>query len=211
MKMRDKVSSLKTTQKPSSQRWLLRQLNDPYVRQARQQGYRCRSSFKLLELHQQFNLFRPGMSILDLGCAPGGWCQAVSQCLEGEGHIIGVDKLPMVPLPLVCFHQGDILDPVLEEEISRSSFHVVLSDMAPSSTGHKTTDRLQMETLMETVWAIACHTLLGGGHLIMKAFHGHNDLMKELKRAFRSVHYVKPKASRVASREIYVIALDFKV
>lgn len=217
----DKTYKLNKKQKPSSQRWIMRHLNDPYVHRAAAEGYRCRSAFKLQEIQSKTNLIKEKSAVLDLGCAPGGWSQiAAKHIFPGrkdhndqaipcsQGMLMGIDRLVMQPIPHVIFHQGDILDPAIQSLLALYQFDIILSDMAPSLTGHTTTDRLQMEELMEMVWEIAQEKLSDQGSLVMKAFHGF--LSKEISPFFDKVFYFKPESSRSTSREIYLIAQGFK-
>lgn len=210
MSKQEKIHYLQKKKTPSSQKWLLRHFNDPYVHQAQKQGYRCRSAFKLLEMDEKYKIFRPGMNVLDLGCFPGGWCQVAMQCLKATGMVIGIDKQLMNELPNVIFCHGDILESKVERFLEGKSFHVVLSDLAPSCTGHAPTDRLKMEELTSMVWQFALKILLPQGTLVMKIFHGHDELINSMNSFFQSVRYAKPSASRSASKEIYVIASQFK-
>ena len=208
-----KVYRLDKKVKPSSQQWLRRHLSDPYVQKAAKEGFRCRSAYKLEEMHQRFSLFYPGIAVLDLGCAPGGWCQVVQRCLrDSEGKIsstiMGIDRLAMEPLEGVSFLQGDILDESVQKQFLSLRFHGVLSDMAPSQTGHRDTDRMQMEVLVQEAWQVVHQCLQMGGFLVMKIFHG--EMTKNLAPLFGSVHLVKPKASRPASKEIYLVACNYK-
>jgi len=210
IRLTEKVKSLKTQHKASSQRWLLRHLNDPFVRQARQEGWRCRSALKLVELNNAHQILAPGMNVLDLGCSPGGWSQVARHFLGNSGMIISIDRLTMDPLPHVIFHQGDILDSQTIELITPHSFQCILSDMAPSSTGHKATDRLQMESLLDTVWEVAQYTLAEDGCLVAKMFHGQENFVKNIQKFFSSVRYVKPCASRASSKETYFVAKGYR-
>jgi 23S rRNA (uridine2552-2'-O)-methyltransferase len=205
-----KVYRLHTKLKSSSNQWIRRHLNDAYVHQAADLGYRCRSAFKLIELDDKFHLFAPGMTVLDLGCAPGGWSQVASQriCAGPKGLVVGIDRDPMAPLPHVTFFQGDILEDPAHDFLEGQSFQVILSDMAPSLTGHAPTDRLQMEALMEMVWHLAQSKLASKGCIVMKAFHG--LLRDQMAPFFSKIFYAKPDASRRSSREIYLVALGFK-
>lgn len=203
-----KVYRLKKKTKPSSQKWLRRHLNDPYVHRAAAEGFRCRSAFKLKEIQDRFSVLSQGQTVLDLGCAPGGWSQVVTQFLKGRGRLIGIDLLAIEPLSGMDFYQGDILELPIEEILQGVNCDVVLSDMAPSLTGHGATDRIRMEELVETVWAIAQERLKPGGALIFKTFHG--DMLAQLVPFFGSVQYVKPLSSRSESKEMYLVARNFK-
>lgn len=203
-----KVYRLKKKTKPSSQKWLKRHLNDPYVHRASVEGFRCRSAFKLKEIQDRFSLLSQGQTILDLGCAPGGWCQVVTKLLKGSGRLIGIDLLEMESISGMEFYQGDILELSIKNILQGEVCDVVLSDMAPSLTGHGATDRIRMEELVETVWTIAQEQLKQGGSLISKTFHG--EQLGQLSPFFESAQYVKPLASRPESKEIYLVARGFK-
>lgn len=203
----DKTYRLHQKKKSSSQKWLLRHMNDPYVHKAKDSGYRCRSAFKLKELQERYHLVQADMSILDLGSSPGGWSQLLSQWVT-SGSVLAIDLLPMQPLPGVQFIQGDILSEEVQSSLQGHRFHLICSDMAPSLTGSRTLDRLQMETLLECIWTVAFQSLHLGGTLLVKAFH--SSYLQQWKPFFRQLRYIKPKASRVQSREIYILAEDFK-
>lgn len=214
-----KVYGLHKKTKPSSQQWLLRHLNDPYVHKARAMGYRCRSAFKLDEIHRKYPLISPGMRVLDLGCAPGGWCQWLVKAVGPKGYVMGVDLLPIERLPGLVFLQGDLTDqPVhkmIEEHLMENcqnntvpGFDVIVSDMAPSLSGHTGTDRLKMEALLSSVWSVALQWLRPGGHMIVKVYHG--DMMAVATPFFSIKKYIKPPSSRPESREIYWVGQNFK-
>ena len=205
-----KVYALKTLKKESSKQWMRRHLNDPYVRRARQEKYRCRSSFKLEEILTSYPLISPGMRILDLGCAPGGWSQVVQKKIKNTGCLVGVDLLSIHPLNKMIFIQGDIQDKDIQDQIRHhaNDFDVIISDIAHSLTGHAPTDRLQMETLIETVWNITQQFSTVGSCLIMKIFHG--NMAQSIVPFFEKVRYVKPAASRSTSREIYLVGQNMK-
>ena len=198
--------------KASSQRWMQRHLNDPYVVEAQKKGYRSRAAFKLLQLDEKTHILKPGKLIIDLGCAPGGWTQIAS--LKGA-KVVGIDLLPMEPIKGATIYQGDFTDPFLQKQIIDScarKVDVILSDMAPDTTGHKQTDHLRIMALLEKVVAFAMNMLAPGGSLIMKTFQGGTEeaLLKDIKRYFEKVKHVKPAASRKESNEIYLVALNFK-
>lgn len=207
--MTDQRSVQKITKKTKegSKRWLRRQLNDPYVKQAKTLGYRSRSAFKLLEIQEKEHIIRPGLHILDLGCAPGGWSQIMTHIPKVS--VAGVDLLPTEAMPGLDFLQGDFLDPKVQAWIqSKGPFHGVVSDAAPSSTGHHATDLLRIEHMAEMVWSIAKPVLASGGFFLVKAFHtqGIQRLHQEWKKEFKRVQYIKPKSSRKESKEIYILA-----
>lgn len=203
-----KINCLHKKTKPSSQKWLLRHMNDPYVQRARKENYRCRSAFKIEEVQSRFAVFKQGQRILDLGCAPGGWSQWVLRAFKGQVKVLGVDLLVTPPLEGADFLQGDLADPLIQQEIKGNLFDVILSDMAPSFTGHAPTDTLLMEDLLALVYGLSHDCLKIHGTLVVKAFHG--NMAKILKPAFETVRHFKPKSSRPTSREIYIVAQGFK-
>jgi len=195
----------------TSKRWLLRQLNDPYVKQAKSLGYRSRSAFKFQEIQEKECIVKPRYRMLDLGCAPGGWCQIMGSIPDVQ--VVGVDLLPMEALPNVDFIQGDFSFPEIQEKIGVwGPFHGVVSDASPSSTGHHATDLLRIEHMVEIVWSIAEPLLRSEGFFLVKAFHtqGIQRLQLSWKRVFTSVKYIKPKASRKESKEIYILARGYR-
>ena len=218
--IREKVGYLRKKKKPSSTSWLLRHLNDPYVHLAQQKGYRCRSAFKLQEIDEKFRLLKKGLRVLDLGCAPGGWCQWTLPAIGKEGFLVGIDLLKVEHLPGLHFVCGDITHETSQLEIESlmkvtqkgqeriAPFDVIISDMAPSLTGHAPTDRLQMDNLLTTVWESAQRWLAPGGSLVVKVYHG--DMMSVVGGQFAVKKYMKPKSSRPESREIYMVATGFK-
>lgn len=194
--------------KESSKRWLIRQLNDPYVKKAKQEGYRSRAAFKLIEINKKERLIKQGMNVLDLGAAPGGWLQVTSKIIGDKGSIIGIDLLPIEPIDnRVTLIQGSFLD----NEIS-SKFHVVLSDMAPSSCGIQSVDQLRIVSLLDDVIEKLPNWLLKDGSFVAKVLQGGTDptLLKKLKIMFKSVSHFKPSSSRSESSEMYVVAKGFK-
>lgn len=202
--------------KVSSTKWLRRQLNDPYVKLAKAEGYRCRAAFKILEIQAKFHLFHPGKKVLDLGCAPGGWSQVVIQWV-GSGNIIGVDLLPTEPIPGAEFLQGDFTDPVIIEQLHHKlgesgQCDIIMSDMAANTCGDKATDHLRIIALLEQVLAFAQAVLTPGGSLICKFFKGGNEksLFTQLQQNFATVKFFKPQASRPESSESYLVAMGFR-
>ena len=201
--------------KISSTRWLKRQLNDPYVVEARRAGYRSRSAWKLRQLDDQLKFLKPNSRILDLGSAPGGWAQvAIERGAKKEG-VIAVDLLPMEPVPGVRFLQMDVTEPKTIEtilQISGGKIDVVLSDMAAPTTGHRQTDHIRTMALCETAVDIANMLLIAGGVLVVKVFQGgtENTILADLKRSFEKVRHVKPESSRKESPETYLVAEGFR-
>ena len=198
----------------SQQRWLTRQINDPYVALARKAGWRSRAAFKLIELDDRFKLVTPGCRVLDLGAAPGGWSQVAVR--RGAGRVVAIDLLAIEPLTGVDIIRGDLaaegMDRVLSERLGGRA-NLVLSDMAPNTTGHSATDHLRIIALAELAMALALDTLDEGGAFVAKVFQGGSErqMLGPLKRAFRTVRHVKPPASRKESSELYVVATGFKV
>ncbi len=198
----------------SSARWLARQLNDPYVKQAKAEGYRSRAAYKLAELDDRFDLLKGVTRAVDLGIAPGGWSQLVRQRCP-SARVVGIDLLPTEPLEGVVIFEMDFLAdeaPGLIEEALGGAPELVLSDMAANTVGHKQTDHLRTMGLVETAADFAIGTLAPGGSFVAKVLAGgtDNDLLALLKRHFSSVKHAKPPASRKDSSEWYVIAKGFK-
>ncbi len=204
--------------KSSSQRWLTRQLNDPYVQQARTQGYRSRAAFKLDEIDQKYRIFKPGQTIVDLGAAPGGWSQIALEkltTLKTRGRIFAIDLINMDPLAGVDFFTGDFLDKEIQENFRThvpQGVDIVMSDLAASTTGNSRTDHLRTIFLAEAAFFFARDFLKEGGTFVAKVFQGGTDasLLGELKKSFKTVKHFKPPASRKESPEMYVIAQGFK-
>ncbi len=199
----------------SSTRWLQRQLNDPYVQAAVKDGYRSRAAYKLSELDDRFDFLHPGLVVVDLGAAPGGWSQVAVERLKGRGQVIAIDINPFESLPGVEILEGDIREPGAEAAIRAAMTapaDVVLNDMAPPSSGHSGTDHLRIMGLVEAAADLAEHLLSPGGIFIAKVWQGGTEanLLAHLKRVFRKVRHVKPKASRASSAEIYLVATDFR-
>lgn len=197
--------------KPSSTEWLQRQLSDPYVAAARRQGYRSRAAFKLIQLDERFHLLKPGLRVVDLGCAPGGWTQVATQRVGAQGRVVGIDLNPMDPVPGATILRGDFRDPAMAQQLREAlggPADVVLSDMAAPATGHAATDHLRIVALAEDAFTLAETLLTPGGAFIAKVFQGgaEGDLLSRLKRAFADVRHAKPAASRSESAETYVVA-----
>jgi 23S rRNA (uridine2552-2'-O)-methyltransferase len=199
----------------SSARWLERQLNDPYVAQAKAKGYRSRAAFKLLELDAKYHFLKKGARVLDLGAAPGGWAQAAAAQVGEGGQIVAVDILEMSPLAGVTVLQADLLDPAtpaLLEAALGGQADLVLSDMAAPTTGHRPTDHLRTTALFEAALDMAASVLKPGGAFVGKVFQGGaaGEVLARVKQSFREVRHVKPPASRAQSVELYLVALGFK-
>lgn len=201
--------------KPSSAEWLKRQLNDPYVAAARRHGYRSRAAFKLIELDERFNLLKRGGRVVDLGCAPGGWTQVASERVGPQGRVVGVDLAETAPVGAAQILEADLTDAGVAALIGDAlggGADTVLSDMAPSTTGHAATDHLRIVALAEAAFAIAEQVLEPGGNFVAKVFQGgaEGELLANLKRSFAEVRHAKPPASRAESAETYVVAKGFR-
>ncbi|MDR6954270.1 23S rRNA (uridine2552-2'-O)-methyltransferase [Ancylobacter sp. 3268] len=209
-----KARSLST----SSQKWLQRQLNDPYVARAKREGWRSRAAFKLIEIDEKMKLLRPGLRVVDLGAAPGGWSQVAAQKVkaeDGHGKVVAIDLLEIDPIAGVGFAQLDFLKddaPEKLKEMLGGEADLVLSDMAANATGHRATDHLRIVGLVELAIDFARQVLAPGGAFVAKVFQGgtENTLLAELKRDFTTVKHVKPQASRADSSELYVVATGFR-
>lgn len=201
--------------KASSQRWLERQLNDPYVREAKAKGYRSRAAFKLIELDKKLRVLRKGARVLDLGAAPGGWTQVAVARVGESGKVVAADILAMEPVAGAVVLEADLLAPGTPDRLKEAlggHADVVLSDMAAPTTGHRATDHLRTMALLESALDMAESVLVPGGAFIGKVFQGGATgvLLARLKQRFREVRHVKPPASRAESIELYVVATGFK-
>ena len=204
--------------KPSSREWLQRQLNDPYVHEAKRQGYRSRAAFKLVELDDKLRLLKPGQRVADLGAAPGGWTQvavARTKALEGRGTVVAIDLQAIDPIPGATILQGDMSDPGSDARVIEAlggQADIVLSDMSPATSGHGQTDHIRIVALVEAAADFALRHLAPGGAFIAKVFSGGTEqqLLLQLKKSFETVRHVKPPASRKESAEIYLVATGFK-
>ncbi len=198
----------------SSKRWLAEHFDDPYVKLAQKKGLRSRSAFKLLELQDKYQLIRPGMIVVDLGSAPGGWCQVAQSLLGDNGSVIAVDILPMEPLHGVQFIQGDFTEDeplhALEEALQGKRVDLVLSDMAPNISGMAATDQAKATYLAELALEFVRAQLKPGGAFLVKLFQGEgfDGFVREVRLLFGKVQVRKPKASRPRSREVYLLARD---
>jgi 23S rRNA (uridine2552-2'-O)-methyltransferase len=198
--------------KHSSRQWLARQLNDPYVRAAKKEGYRSRAAFKLLELDAKFHFLKPGARVLDLGAAPGGWSQVAA---TKGAVVVAADVLAMEAISGVTFFQADLTDveaPAMLKKALGGPADLVLTDMAAPTTGHRATDHLRTTALAEIALEVAEDTLKPGGVFVAKAFQGGagQALLDRVKKSFHSVKHVKPPASRADSVELYLVAVGFK-
>ncbi|MHA6288258.1 RlmE family RNA methyltransferase [Maricaulis sp. CAU 1757] len=199
--------------KSSSTRWLQRQLNDPYVKKAQMEGYRSRAAYKLLQLDERFHLFKPGMRVVDLGSAPGGWVQVALK--KGAREVVGIDLLEIEPIEGATLLQKDFTEddaPDLVKQEMGGEADAVVSDLAPWTTGHKGTDHLRIMALAEMGAHFAFDVLKPGGFYIAKVFQGgaEGEMLDELKMRFDKVRHFKPDASRSESAETFVIAMGFR-
>ena len=200
----------------SSSRWLAEHENDPYVRDARKQGYRSRAVFKLKEINEKDHLLKPGMVVVDLGAAPGGWCQLARPLLGSKGRMVALDILPMDALPDVDVITGDFREEAvlseLESRFGPRAVDLVLSDMAPNTSGVSVADQVGQLYLCELALEFACKHLKFGGNFLTKAFQGEGfeAYLKALRQHFESVTIRKPKASRPRSREVYLLARSLR-
>jgi len=220
--LRVKVKSARG-RKLSSTLWLERQLNDPYVKRAQAEGYRGRAAFKILELDDKYHFLKPGARVVDLGCAPGGWCQVAVQRVNAlgerpgkpQGTVLGVDLQEVEPIPGAEIHQLDFMEDGADDKVKAwlgGKADVVMSDMAASSSGHKQTDHLRIIALCEAAAELAFDVLEEGGTFVAKVLAGgaEGELQKLLKQRFAKVANVKPSASRSGSSEKFVVATGFR-
>jgi 23S rRNA (uridine2552-2'-O)-methyltransferase len=203
----------------SSQRWLARQLNDPYVAAAKREGWKSRAAFKLIEIDDKHHVLKPGQRVVDLGAAPGGWSQVAAKRTradEGKGQVVAIDYLEFDPIPGVEIVNLDFLDDSapgrLKALLRDGGADVVLSDMAAPTTGHAGTDHLRIMGLAEAALAFAVEVLAPGGAFLCKVFQGgsERELLAQLKQSFKTVRHIKPPASRSDSAELYALATGFK-
>ncbi|EPL03997.1 MULTISPECIES: 23S rRNA (uridine(2552)-2'-O)-methyltransferase RlmE [Pseudomonas] len=200
----------------TSLKWLQRHVNDPYVKQAQKDGYRSRASYKLLEVQEKYKLIRPGMSVVDLGAAPGGWSQVTSRLIGGQGRLIASDILEMDSIPDVTFIQGDFTrDDVLAqilEAVGNSQVDLVISDMAPNMSGTPEVDMPKAMFLCELALDLAARILKPGGNFVIKVFQGEgfDAYVKDARQKFDKVQMIKPDSSRGSSREQYMLAWGYR-
>ncbi|MGB5305494.1 MAG: 23S rRNA (uridine(2552)-2'-O)-methyltransferase RlmE [Gammaproteobacteria bacterium] len=196
----------------SSKRWLKSHFDDEYVKRAQREGYRSRAVYKLEEIQRKYHILKPGMTVVDLGAAPGGWSQYAAQQLRDRGRIMALDILPMADLPGVDFLQGDFTEQkvvdLTMENLDSSSVDLVMSDMAPNISGMDAVDQPRSMYLVELAADFAAKVLVDGGDFLFKAFQGEgfDILIRDLRSQYRKVLIRKPKASRPRSREVYVLA-----
>ena len=204
--------------KPSSKLWLERQLNDPYVARAKREGYRSRAAFKLVEIDDKYRLLKSGMTVVDLGAAPGGWSQVAARrvgAVDGKGRVVAIDLLEVGEMPGVTFLKLDFLDADAPERLRAAlggGADIVMSDMAANTTGHRKTDQLRIVGLVEAAAEFACEVLRPGGTFLAKVFQSGADaaLLAQLKKNFATIRHVKPAASRQESSERYLLATGFR-
>lgn len=200
--------------KISSIKWIERQLTDPYVQKAKKEGYRSRAAYKILEIDEKARLFKRGQTVVDLGAAPGGWCQVAVQ--KGCKHVVAIDLLAMDEIPGVTFFQMDFMDDdapnVLIEALGGEQADVVMSDIAHNTTGHQKTDHYKIMALVEAGYDFAVEILKPDGAFVAKVFQGgtEGELLTRMKKDFRTVKHIKPPASRKESPETYVVAQGFR-
>ncbi len=214
---RFRTEKLKTAKgrKISSTKWLQRQINDPYVKEAQKRGYRSRAAFKILEINEKFNIFKKGYKVLDLGSAPGGWSQIIVN-IVGDNNVLATDILKMEPILGVKFVQKNFLEDdakdMLINEMNGQKYNVVVSDMAANTTGDKKTDNLRTSNLVENALDFATKVLKNDGSFIAKVFQGgaEKPIFDKLKANFKVVKHFKPESSRKDSVEMYVIAKGFR-
>lgn len=200
----------------SSGSWLRRHVTDPYVKLAQKDGYRSRSAYKLIELDEKDRLLRPGMRVMDLGSAPGGWSQVVARAVGGSGRVLATDILPMDPIANVDFIQGDFTSDAVVEQIhawlAGEKFDLIISDIAPNLSGIDSADQARSIHFLELALDTVRLTLKPGASFVAKMFQGQgsDEYVKELRKSFRKVSIRKPKASRPESREVYIVAREFR-
>ncbi|MGA7983008.1 MAG: 23S rRNA (uridine(2552)-2'-O)-methyltransferase RlmE [Chromatiaceae bacterium] len=201
----------------SSRRWLDRHLNDEFVKRAQQEGYRSRAAYKLLEIQSKDHILAPGMRVVDLGAAPGGWSQVAARIVGSGGRVVALDMLAMAPLPSVVFVQGDFREDesirYLREVLAGESVDLVLSDMAPNVSGTIAVDQPRMMLLCELALDMAYEVLKPGGALVVKAFQGEgfDAYLRAVRKSFAVVRSRKPKSSRANSRELYLVATGYSL
>jgi len=205
--------------KPSSTKWLQRQLNDPYVSLAKKEGYRSRAAYKIIEIDDKYQLFKPGKCIVDLGCAPGGWSQVAAVRTKSSNdrkQVVGMDLLevPAIAGVHLITHDfsADDAPGLLKDALAGRNVDVVLSDIAPNTTGHASTDHMRIMALLEMAVHFACEVLVPGGAFVGKVFQGgaEQEVLTLMKKHFTAVKHFKPKASRSDSAEMYVIGTGFR-
>ncbi len=215
-----KILNKKIAAKKSSAAWIQRQAADPYVARAHADGYRARAAYKLIEMNERYHFLKNGQTVVDLGAAPGSWSQFIARTFP-KTKIFAMDLLEITPINNVEFYRGDFTSDEalhwLEEKLGLSDesagvADVVVSDMAPNTVGHQKTDHLRQMVLLEYAFDFACRALKPGGAFVAKSFTGGttNELLKQIKQRFESVHHIKPAASRKDSVEMFIVALGYK-
>lgn len=217
-----KILNKKIASKKSSAEWIQRQAADPYVARAHRDGYRARAAYKLIEMNERYNFLKNGQVVVDLGAAPGSWSQYVTRAFP-KSRVFAMDLLEITPIAGVEFYQGDFttddaLDWLVEklklpvDGVVHGTVDVVLSDMAPNTVGHKKTDHIRQMVLLEYAFDFAVRALKPGGTFVAKSFTGGttNELLKQIKEKFESVHHIKPPASRKDSVEMFIVAMGFR-
>ncbi len=203
----------------SSKRWLKEHETDQYVKNARKRGYPSRAAYKLIELQQKYHLMKTGMTVIDLGAAPGGWSMVAKECVGERGGVIAVDLLPMSPITGVDFIQGDFNDPIIVEKLlnvvkkisKNAQVDLVISDMAPNISGIRAVDQARSQHLVEIAWDCCQQLLNPQGIFVAKIFQGAgvDALILDLRKSFKHVRLRKPSASRSRSSEVYLLATGF--
>ncbi len=215
-----KITNKKIAKHKSSVAWLQRQASDPYVARAHADGYRARAAYKLIEINERYKFLKNGQTVVDLGAAPGSWSQFIARTFP-KTKIFAMDLLEITPINNVEFYQGDFTSDDalrwLEEKLNMKNDNdgvvdVVVSDMAPNTVGHQKTDHLRQMVLLEYAFDFACRALKTGGTFVAKSFTGGttNELLKQIKQKFESVHHIKPESSRKDSVEMFIVALGYK-
>ena len=204
-----KFKLLKKHKKESS-KWLNRHINDEFVLKSKKEGFRSRSSYKLIQINEKFNFLNSSKNILDLGCAPGGWLQVSKKFSSVETKILGIDKIDIETIPGICFYKGDIFKDEVVNYVKtcfNQKIDLIMSDMSPNSTGNKKVDHLRILSLVERVVDISNQLLQKDGFIVIKIFQGgmQGDLMKSMKDSLKNIKNFKPKASRKESPEMYLI------
>ena len=198
----------------SSRRWLKEHFDDPYVQRAWKEGVRGRAVYKLIEIEEKDHILKPGMTVVDLGAAPGGWSEYAAKAVGDSGHVFALDILPMEPIPGTTILEGDFREAAVLEQLRAAlgnrSVDLVMSDMAPNISGMSAVDQPRAMHLAELALELAVETLRPGGDLLVKVFQGEgfDDFTRQLRGRFRKVLFRKPKASRARSREVYALARD---
>jgi 23S rRNA (uridine2552-2'-O)-methyltransferase len=204
------------TRSKSSKQWLKEHFDDDYVRRSQEQGYRSRASFKLLEMQEKDQLIRPGMTVVDLGAAPGGWSQVASELVGDEGRVVATDILPMDGIAGVDFIQGDFTEEVVLQQVldtvGEGGIDLVISDMAPNISGMKEIDQPRSMYLAELALDLARSILDPGAYFVVKVFQGagYPEFQRDMQSSFASVKTRKPKASRARSAEVYLLGSEFR-